>query len=435
VNDAAIVVERLRKTYRLYRSPGRRFLDLMFGWRSDAREFVALDDVSFAVRRGETLGVLGRNGAGKSTLLAMIAGVLTPSSGTVSVNGRLGALLELGAGFHPDATGRENILLGASLLGLGTAEARARFDSIVAFADIGEHLDQPLRTYSSGMFVRLAFAVHTAFEPDVLIVDEALAVGDAAFQSKCYRRLRELKLRGSAIVLVTHDVQSVRLFCDRALWLDHGRLRMQGEPEPVTTQFLRDLYGGEPAAHVAAIADAGPQVEALAAPQPAIPEHGLFAAADLADGTTPAGAVRWGRGGARLVYAAIASPDGATPAVLEHGRRLRITLAFTCELQPPPDDLAVAFTVKHRKSLEVICETTAAQGRRLPAAAPSQPVRVEFEFDNVLAPDDYTVAAAIARITDGQPDYLDFVDGILPFKVVGEGFYYSLVKPPIAIRI
>jgi len=431
--DAAIVVERLSKTYRLHRSPAGRFLDLMIGWRSGAREFVALDGISFEVRRGETLGIVGRNGAGKSTLLAMIAGVLTPSSGSARVHGRLGALLELGAGFHPEYSGRENIHLGARLLGLDSAEVEARFESIVAFADIGEHLDQPMRTYSSGMFVRLAFAVHTAFDPDVLIVDEALAVGDAAFQSKCFRRLRELKERGTAIVLVTHDVHSVRLFCDRALWLDHGRLRMAGDPEPVTAEFLRDLSGGAPPGGIGADGATQPTPQPLAAPQPTIPEHGLISSTDLADGATPAGAVRWGRGGARLVYASVASPDGHIPGAAEHGRRLAVTVAFTCEANPLPDDLEVAFTIKHRKSLELICESTPLRRLKLPADLATQPARVEFAFDNVLAPDDYTLAVAVARVTEGHPDYLDFVDGILPFKVVGDGFFYSLVRPPVTV--
>lgn len=431
----AVLVERLRKTYRLYQSPAQRFFDLMFGWRGDAREFVALDDVSFVVRQGETLGILGRNGAGKSTLLAMIAGVLTPTSGRATVTGRLGAMLELGSGFHLDYTGRENVYLGASLLGLSRHDVEARFDAIVAFADIGEHLDQPMRTYSTGMFVRLAFAVHTAFDPDVLIVDEALAVGDAAFQGKCFRRLRELKARGTAIILVTHDVQSVRMFCDRALWLDHGRLRLDGDPERVTGEFLRDLYGGEPAALAANAEPAEPHLAALAAPQPRIPEHGLLHSIELADGATPPDAVRWGQGGARLVYAALASPDGTVPGVVEHGRRLRVTVAFTCDLRPVPEDLAIAFTIKHRKLLELICESTLLRDLGPPVEPCSQPLRIEFEFDNVLAPDDYTVAVAVARVVQGHPEYLDFVDGILPFKVVGDGFFYSLVKPPITVRV
>ena len=423
--EPAIRVESASKAYVLHRSPARRFLDLMFGWRGDAREFHALDDVSFTVARGETIGIIGRNGAGKSTLLAIVAGVLTPSAGRARVSGRVGALLELGAGFHFEATGRENIFLGASLLGLGDADIARRFDAIVEFADIGEHLDQPMRTYSSGMFVRLAFAVHTALEPDVLIVDEALAVGDAAFQAKCFRRLRELKSHGTAILMVTHDVQSVRLFCDRAIWLDRGRIRIQGAPAAVTAEYLRDLSGGERPAPAAAPAGS----------EPAIPAHGLFEAIDLSSGATPAHAVRWGQGGARLLSAAIASPDGPAPTVIEHGRRICITIVYRCDLDPPPAELSVGFTIVHRKSLDLLGEHTAGQRIRLDDQPSGTPVRVEFEFDNILAPDDYTLAAAVWRDIDGQPEYLDFVNGVLPFKVVSARPFYALAKPAVAIRV
>ncbi len=423
--EAAIRVDGVSKSYVLHRSPARRFFDLMFGWRGDARVFHALDDVSFAVARGETIGIVGRNGAGKSTLLSIIAGVLTPTAGRARVTGRVGALLELGAGFHGEATGRENIYLGASLLGLTDAEIARRFDAIVAFADIGDHLDQPMRTYSSGMFVRLAFAVHTVLEPDVLIVDEALAVGDAAFQAKCFRRLRELKSRGTAILMVTHDVQTVRLFCDRAIWLDRGRIRMQGAPADVTAEYLRDLYGGA----------TPPQSPAQPAPEPAIPAHGLFEAIDLASGATPAHAVRWGQGGARLLSAAIASPDGDVPTVIEHGKRMCITIVYRCDLDPPPADLSVGFTIVHRKSLELIGEYTRAQQVRLDDFPSGTPVRVDFEFDNILAADDYTLAVAAWRDVEGAPEYLDFVNGVLPFKVVAMHTVHALARPAVTIKI
>lgn len=421
----AIGIEGLRKTYVMHPSPARRFLDLMFGWRGDAREFHALDDVSFTVARGETIGIVGRNGAGKSTLLAIIAGVLSPTAGRAIVQGRVGALLELGTGFHPEASGRENIYLGASLLGLADRDIEERFDAIAAFADIGDHLDQPMRTYSTGMFVRLAFAVHTAVDPDILIVDEALAVGDAAFQAKCFRRLRELKERGTAILMVTHDVQSVRLFCDRAIWLDHGRVRLHGAPAEVCAEFLRDLYGG----------NAAPAQPAPTDSEPLIPSHGLFQAVDLSSGAAPADAVRWGQGGARLLSAAIASPDGATPNVLEHGRRICVTIVYRCDLEPTPADLSVGFTIVHRKSLELIGEHTAGQRIRLDDRQTGTPTRVEFEFDNILAPDDYTVAVAVWRDVDGQPEYLDFVNGVLPFKVVADTTVYTLARPAVTIRI
>ena len=420
VPTPAIVVEHVCKTYGLYRSAFRRFLDLMMGSQRNAHRFTALDDVSFQVARGETVGLVGRNGAGKSTLLSIIAGVLTASAGRVAVNGRLGALLELGAGFHPEYSGRDNVYLAASLLGLGTREIEGKFDSIADFAAIGDHMDQPVRTYSSGMFVRLAFAVHTVLEPDVLIIDEALAVGDAAFQIKCYRRLRELRDRGTAILLVTHDIQTVRMFCDRALWIDHGRVRLDGRPEDVGAEYLRDLFDGMSAAP-------GPPPAGME-PESRIPEHGLMHAVDLSSGTAPAGTTRWGAGGARLLSAAIYGPDGSAPGALEYGHRLRIGVVYRCDVAPP-EDLSIAVTIQHRKSLDLLCETTASQNIRLDRFRQGQSVRVEFEFENLLAPDEYTVALAVQRDRDGPPEYLDFISGLLPFNVVADRPVYALLRP------
>jgi lipopolysaccharide transport system ATP-binding protein len=203
------------------------------------REFWALRDVSFEVRRGELVGIIGRNGAGKSTLLQIVVGTMAPTMGTVEVSGRVAALLELGSGFNPEFTGRENVYLNASLLGLSTAQTQAKFDEIEGFADIGDFIDQPVKSYSSGMLMRLAFAVQTAVEPSLLIVDEALAVGDVFFQTKCMARLRRLVSQGVTILLVTHDVGTVRQMCDRVILLQQGRLVASGAAVDVTDNYLR----------------------------------------------------------------------------------------------------------------------------------------------------------------------------------------------------
>lgn len=202
------------------------------------REFWALRNVSFGVERGEFVGIIGRNGAGKSTLLQIIAGTLTPTTGAVKVCGRVGALLELGSGFNPEFTGAENVYLNAALLGLSRTETDSKFETIAAFADIGEFINQPVKTYSSGMQMRLAFAVQTIIEPEVLIVDEALAVGDVFFQAKCMARLRRLVANGSTILFVTHDTATVRQMCDRALLLREGEVIAQGPAVGVTDRYL-----------------------------------------------------------------------------------------------------------------------------------------------------------------------------------------------------
>ena len=210
-DDIAISVRNLTKSYRLFGHPGDRIKQFFsLGLKQYHREFTALKDVSFDIKKGETVGIIGRNGSGKSTLLQLICGILKPTTGTVQVNGRVSALLELGAGFNPEFTGRENVYFQGALMGFTEAQMDERFDEIAAFADIGEFIDQPVRTYSSGMFVRLAFAVAIHVDPDILVVDEALAVGDMAFQRKCFAQIDRLRAAGCTIALVTHDMGARR---------------------------------------------------------------------------------------------------------------------------------------------------------------------------------------------------------------------------------
>lgn len=211
----------------------QQYLSRWMRGRRPAPPFVALSDVSFTVAQGEGLAVIGPNGAGKSTLLALVVGLMKPNAGNIAVNGRVAALLELGSGFHPDLTGRENVFLYASLLGLSERQTRACFDSIVEFAGVGEFIGQTLRTYSSGMVVRLAFSVAVNLDPDILVIDEVLAVGDAEFQAKCSRRIQELRNSGKTFVCVSHSPEMLRRLCETAIWLDRGRVRMCGPIERV----------------------------------------------------------------------------------------------------------------------------------------------------------------------------------------------------------
>jgi ABC-type polysaccharide/polyol phosphate transport system ATPase subunit len=199
--------------------------------------FYALKDVSFRVEKGQSMAIIGRNGAGKSTLLGLVAGLAPPNGGRVEVNGRVAALLELGSGFHPDLTGRENVFLNASILGLTRKQTEKYFDSIAEFSGIGEFIEEPIRTYSSGMVVRLAFAVAIHINPEILIIDEVLAVGDQAFQDKCYERIREFKQQGKTLLFVSHSAGLVRRLCDRCVWLDHGQVRAVGDPGPILDEY------------------------------------------------------------------------------------------------------------------------------------------------------------------------------------------------------
>ncbi|MFN8517562.1 MAG: ABC transporter ATP-binding protein [Chloroflexia bacterium] len=229
----AVSVAGLSKAYRLYRRPSDRLRELLWPRRQRGKVFWALRDVSLAIPQGQVLGLIGPNGSGKSTLLQLIAGVLQPTSGAVAAHGRVTALLELGAGFNPEFTGRENIMLNATLLGLTEAEARAHTPEIIEFAGIGQFLDQPVKTYSSGMYVRLAFAIAVSVQPDILIVDEALAVGDAYFQQRCMRRMRQFRDEGKTIIFVSHDTAAVKALCDRAILLREGQIVDDGRPDEV----------------------------------------------------------------------------------------------------------------------------------------------------------------------------------------------------------
>src|SRR4051812_485104 len=225
--------------------------------------FAAVRDVTFTVPKGSTYGVMGRNGSGKSTALKLVAGITKPTSGTVRVNGRISALIELGAGFHPEISGRENVFINGIMLGLTKREIQARFDEIVEFAELQEFIDAPVKTYSSGMYMRLGFAVAINVDPDVLLVDEVLAVGDEGFTHKCLDKFGEFKRRGKTILLVTHSLSLVEKFCDEALWLDSGKVRGSGDPKRVIDAYLTDVERGEERELAAAEAKAqGTEAEA-----------------------------------------------------------------------------------------------------------------------------------------------------------------------------
>jgi len=247
VTEPIIVFDHVSKTFDLHRSRSRSFQEVLvnFGRRRQTRihdDLHALQDVSFIIERGETVGFIGANGAGKSTLLKLIARILEPDAGTVTVNGRVGALLELGAGFHPDLTGRENVYLNASIMGLSRREVDRRFDEIVAFSELERFIDVPVKHYSSGMYVRLGFAVAVNMEPEILLVDEVLAVGDAAFQRKCFERIDRMRADGITLLFVSHSADAVRKHCSRVIWLDHGAMKADGTAEAVVQRYTTYIW-------------------------------------------------------------------------------------------------------------------------------------------------------------------------------------------------
>jgi len=265
-SEWAIEARDLGKCYSLFDRPSDRLKQLLWGrWRESAyhREFWALRDVSLTIAPGEVVGIVGRNGAGKSTLLQMVCGTLEPSTGSLAVQGRVAALLELGAGFNPDFTGLENVFMNGAILGLTKAQVQDRLEEILAFADIGEFIHQPVKTYSSGMFMRLAFAVATSVEPEVLVIDEALSVGDGAFARKSFERIMGLKEAGKTILFCSHSMYQVEALCSRALWVDGGRLRMDGPATEVTSAYNAHLAESTRGS-LGAISGSGPALVAAA---------------------------------------------------------------------------------------------------------------------------------------------------------------------------
>ena len=286
LSEYAVQARALGKCYSLFDRPGDRLKQLLWGrWHRYDRDFWALRDVSFDIRRGEVVGIVGRNGAGKSTLLQMVCGTLSPTCGSLAIEGRVAALLELGAGFNPDFTGLENVYMNAAILGLSRKQVDEKLDDILSFADIGDFIHQPVKTYSSGMFMRLAFAVATSVEPDILVIDEALSVGDGAFARKSFDRIMRLKDAGKTILFCSHSMYQVEALCSRALWIEAGAVRMAGNAAEVTSAYSASLNGGLPG--VAAPAQA-PTREAHVAVTVSTPGTGritrISASADGASG-------------------------------------------------------------------------------------------------------------------------------------------------------
>jgi lipopolysaccharide transport system ATP-binding protein len=341
-----IALEDVGKTYKRFAKPSDRFWQAVWpsalrGDDAKANEFVALAPLSLKVQRGEALGLIGRNGAGKSTLLQMVCGTLNPSSGSVKVNGKIGALLELGAGFNPEFTGRENVYLAAAVMGLSGAETDALYESIVEFSGIREFIDQPVKTYSSGMYVRLAFSIATSANPDILVIDEALSVGDGAFAKKSFERIMQLKAQGTTVLFCSHSMYQVESFCDRAVWLDHGQVQMEGPASDVVAAYTDSLRaeGGDGALHSAASVAAGLE-KAAAKDGLAADANALIAAATDAASSAPTGLTR--------ITSIEVSVDGASGRELQAvslQSDVHITVKFESDPAQPCPTFATGFAL------------------------------------------------------------------------------------------
>lgn len=352
-SDVAVSVVNVSKCFSIYERPRDRLLQMLsFGGRRYAKEFWALKDVSFEVKKGEAVGIVGRNGSGKSTLLQIITGTLSPTAGDVRTHGRIAALLELGSGFNPEFSGRENIYLNGALLGFERSRIDELFDDIAAFADIGDYLDQPVKTYSSGMLLRVAFAVQVQVQPDILIIDEALAVGDALFQKRCFQKMERLLSDGVTLLFVSHDQESVRTLTNRAVLLKRGRVAAQGVSSEVVLEYRRQLHDDE-SAYFGEIAKRLADKAAQTNAKP-MPPSGVPAAMEQGGGqavTSRSDRLSFGDGEARILNVETQGADGAPATVFYPGDVLRIRI--TCESAITTDKLNVAVRIRNKEGVKI----------------------------------------------------------------------------------
>jgi len=433
-NDPVVKVDGVGKCYQLYERPRDRLLQMViprlqrsFGQSAARfyREFWALQDVSFEARRGESIGIVGRNGSGKSTLLQIIAGTLTPTTGSVATRGRIAALLELGSGFNPDFTGRENAYLAGTLLGLTRSEMDARFDDVAAFADIGDFIDQPVKTYSSGMFVRLAFATQVQLDPDLLVVDEALAVGDSLFQKRCFERMEQLLSNGTTLLFVSHDQESIRTMTHRAILLRQGVVTMIGSPSDVLLAYRKQLHDEE-TAHLLQLAERGARrrsgAQADPIKQPAGDEQldTLGAVATVTELTAVPTSIRapdrsFGNLSAQVVGVEVRDGDGKTCAVFHPGDRVRIVVR--CAARAAVSNVNVSLRIRNKEGVKMYSWGTLNQDMAILAGLQAgdifwerrfgagEQLLVAFDFLCTLGQNFYEVQAAISQ--EGKPYYAE----------------------------
>lgn len=424
-SEIAIKVENLSKCYQIYDQPRDRLKQFVLPRMQQLigrppsqyyREFWALKDVSFDVKKGESVGIIGRNGSGKSTLLQIITGTLAPTSGSTTTNGRIAALLELGSGFNPEFTGRENVYLNGALLGFSTDQINEKFDAIAAFADIGEHLDQPVKTYSSGMLVRLAFAVQVQVEPEILIVDEALAVGDALFQKRCFQRIEKLVSDGTTLLFVSHDQESVRTLTNRALLLNKGRPIEWGLSSEVVLSY-RKLLHDEEAAYFASLTknlvERAAQAPLPSDPPAAEPDAPVAAPANAMPGMgTRSDRLSFGDGEVKIIKVETLNDSGQPCSMFYVGERLVIRV--TCESFVCINKLNVAVRLRNKEGVKIYSWGTLNQdmanfkkgdnpifwNRKF---VTGEKFSVTFNFDCTLGTNLYEIQAAVSE--ELTPDY------------------------------
>jgi ABC-type polysaccharide/polyol phosphate transport system ATPase subunit len=407
----AVEFEHVSKSYAIYDSLSGRLAELAsFGIANRHRDFHALSDVTFSVGRGEVFCIIGENGSGKSTTLQMIAGIFAPTSGEVRVNGRVSALLELGSGFNPEFTGRENVYMNGAILGFSNKELDRIYGSIEAFAEIGDFINEPVRTYSSGMAVRLAFAVAIHVDPEILIVDEALAVGDAWFRQRCMRRINEMKDRGATIVFVSHSAADVRAIGDRVMWLDKGRVRAIGETNEVIAKYLACVAGDD-----AAVAET------------AQPQRASFIRAD----TIPNVDYRSGDGSAEILGIAVLDEFGDPLHLMIPQSRILVRITACANRTLRSADIGVR--LRNHLGLDFASTSARREGNEPGAMSPREIVSIDFQFE---IPELYPGAFSFSPWISDDRTICDSIDNAITVQMArGEGPVYGYVQAPCRIEV
>ena len=441
----AISVRDLGKCYRIYERPQDRLKQAMrWGGKQYFREFWALRGVDLQIRQGEMAGIVGRNGSGKSTLLQMICGILTPTCGAVEVRGRVAALLELGAGFNPEFTGRENVFMNGAILGLSQAEISERFEEIVAFSELADFIDRPVKTYSSGMFVRLAFAVATSCEPDILVVDEALAVGDEAFQRKCFSRLERIRQRGGTVLFVSHSAATVLQLCNSAFLLDQGELLLAGAPRKVITAYHKLTHSPpewtrqarEEIVHGIVSDGADEAAGAAEASPPAPPASAAGLAAAFDPHLESKSCTEYLPSGARISRAHLSTLSGERVNVLVP--REEYVLRYRVRFDKPCFGIRFGTMIKSVAGQDLGGFATHAADYEHVAAGAQADVAIRFRC--LLPPGVYFMNAGVRATIDREEVYLHRLVDALAFRVLSDGqqrlqgMFDFLMQPSIELR-
>lgn len=423
MTDTILRITDVTKTYRLYNDPKDRIREVLsLTGKKYSREFKALDGISMDVQRGETVGIIGSNGAGKSTLLKIITGVLTPTSGEVQLHGRIAALLELGAGFNQEYTGLQNIYLNGRIMGYTRKQMDKRVKAITEFADIDEFLNQPVKTYSSGMFARLAFAVAINVEPDILIVDEALSVGDVFFQNKCFRKFEELRSKGVTILFVSHDIASVRQMCSRVLWLDHGTQKIFGKCELVCDLYMdekrKSMNEGVTAASVGTKEEIVPDYPQERRVLP--PLH--YASSDFT------------AKGFRFLSCFLTDSQGSITTDMQVEQEYEVHMVI--EFHEDMDDLIAGFVFENNKGLPIYDMNNYINQQQNWRGMRGQVSEVVFRYRLPrIMKGTYLMSAALARGTQENHVMLTWLHGVLEVTVYNSGYNSSYIEIPGDIRI